>query len=257
MLALCYGAAYDEATGDSYCLLEDLSETHVPPVTRQQAMSRAGVPSEAQLAGIVDALAGFHAFWREHPRLRQVVNPTEDRPWWRDDFAEVRPWFRNSAYHRQHVERRQREWAAFWKDVGDWFPSDLGRLYKLVLAHLPDLWASYLERRVADLANLTLTNGDCYLTQFLCPRAPSDQLTRIVDFQDVSANLGAYDLVYLLATFWTPDQRHKDSREERLLRRYHHALLASGVKDYGWVDLLTDYKLMLAYMIFDPVCLIT
>jgi hypothetical protein len=75
----------------------------------------------------------------------------------------------------------------------------------------------------------------------------------MVDFQDVSANIGAYDLVYMLATFWTHAQRHEEGLEERLLRRYHNGLLTHGVRDYSWDDLLDDYRLMLALMIFDPI----
>jgi hypothetical protein len=253
MLARCYGAAYDASTGDSVCLLEDLSETHAAPITREQAMAGNGVPTDGQLDGIVDALAAFHAYWWEHPRLAQVVNADDERPWPLEDFAEVRPWFRNPTCHRRHVERRQKEWAAFQANVGDWVPVEITRLYQRVLARLPQLWDHYLERRVARLEKLTVTNGDCYFTQFLCPRDPTRCDTRIVDFQDASANLAAYDLVYLFATFWTPEQRHENRREDRLLRRYHRALQAAGIIDFTWDDLLTDYKLMITYMLFDPV----
>jgi hypothetical protein len=39
----------------------------------------------------------------------------------------------------------------------------------------------------------------------------------------------------------------------RLLRRYHGALLAHGVKGYEWDDLVVDYRLMLILRIFLPV----
>jgi len=98
-----------------------------------------------------------------------------------------------------------------------------------------------------------LTNGDCYFAQFLCPRDQRVDRTHIVDFQAVSANLGAYDLVYLFATFWTSTQRRDYDREARLLRQYHNTLQAARVMKYSWDALLVDYRLMIAYMIFDPV----
>jgi hypothetical protein len=60
------------------------------------------------------------------------------------------------------------------------------------------------------------------------------------------------DLVYLFATFWTNVQRHESDREARLLHHYHRILREAGVTGYSWDNLLTDYKLMVSYMIFDP-----
>jgi hypothetical protein len=253
MLVRCYGAAHDETTGDSFCLLEDLSSTHTSPVTRQQVLALAGVPADDCLVGIVEALAKFHAYWWAHAQLRAATSRSGERPWYVEEVGEVRPWFRDTAYHRGHVRRRETEWATFLNDVGEWFPSDLRHLYERALADLPALWSRYLEQRTASLTNVTLTNGDCYFNQFLCPRHPRADTTRLIDFQAVSAGVGAYDLVYLFATFWTTAQRHDNDREERLLRYYHHTLQATGVTGYSWDNLLTDYKLMVAYMIFDPI----
>ena len=100
--------------------------------------------------------------------------------------------------------------------------------------------------------HLTLTNGDCYLTQFLCPSDPVST-AYLIDFQDVSANFGAYDLVYMFATFWTPEQRREDGREQRLLRRYHASLQAGGVRGYSLDDLLIAYRHMIIFMIFDSI----
>jgi hypothetical protein len=254
IFARCFAAAHDIATGDSYCLIEDLSQSHVTPVTRSEVLAGRGVPTDAQLDGIVDATARFHAAFWEHPRLRRAADELEaGRPWWLQDVAKVRPWFRDDAYHRQHVTRREQEWAAFIAAVGDWFPSELRVLYERALANLPILWERYLGRRVADLRHLTMSNGDSYFAQFLCPRDPTSETTRIIDFQDASANLGAYDLVYLFATFWTPEQRHERDREMGLLYRYLDRLHLYGVRDYTWGNLSTDYRLMIAYMIFDPI----
>jgi hypothetical protein len=62
MLADCYHTGYDEATGDSSPLLLDHSATHATPITRRQVLALEGLPTPAQLDGIVDALARFQTF---------------------------------------------------------------------------------------------------------------------------------------------------------------------------------------------------
>jgi hypothetical protein len=41
--------------------------------------------------------------------------------------------------------------------------------------------------------------------------------------------------------------------ERHLLAHYHQMLIAHGVRGYSWDNLLTDYRLMIALMIFDPI----
>jgi hypothetical protein len=241
MLARCYAAEYDSSSGTSYLLLHDLSNTHAAPVTREQILALEGVPTDAQLNQMVDALARYHAYWWQHPRLGAV-----------QDVTQVRDWYSDKEHFDRHVQRREREWARFSADVGGWFPADLRALYEDALARLSQLWGSYLARRVISFKNLTLTNGDCYFNQFLCSIDPAGAAC-LIDFQDVSANVGAYDLVYMFATFWTPAQRGAGGREQRLLRRYQAGLQASGVRGYSWDDLLIDYRHMIIFMLFDPI----
>ena len=94
-----------------------------------------------------------------------------------------------------------------------------------------------------------MSQGDCYLTQFLVPHSNSGQ-SYLVDFQDACINFPAYDLVYMFATFWTRAQRA--AQEEYVLRRYLHSLQSHGVK-YTWEILCDDYRLCLHYMLFDAV----
>ena len=62
-----------------------------------------------------------------------------------------------------------------------------------------------------------------------------------------------YDLANLLATFWTPAQRHQEAREQTLLHRYYQTLCAHGVMDYPREALLTDYRSGLIYWLLVPV----
>jgi hypothetical protein len=90
---------------------------------------------------------------------------------------------------------------------------------------------------------MTLTHGDAYFCNFLCPNEPGAGPTYLLDWQSPEVYLAASDLVNLCATFWTPAQRRQDGREDRLLRRYHDRLVANGVTRYTWHDLRRDYRL--------------
>lgn len=242
MVLPCYAAAYDPATGDSHLLLLDVSATHAPPLSRTQVLAGDTMPSPWQLPLIADTIADFHAHWWEHPALGSGV-------------GRVRPWYGTAEEHAAHVARREREWEQLVAAEGARLPEGTRVLLDTALARLPALWERYLAPRMSTLRHVTLTNGDGYFAQFLCPRQPDQPNRRIylIDYQDASGNFGAYDLTYLFATFWTPQQRAGDSLERTLLRRYWQRLVARGVVGYSWEQLVEDYRVMLAYMVFDPV----
>lgn len=153
------------------------------------------------------------------------------------------------------MARREREWAQLAAQEGERLPVEMRDLLDTALARLPARWERYLAPRVSALRHLTLTNGDGYFAQFLCPHRPEqpDQRVYLIDYQDASGNFGAYDLIYLFATFWTPQQRTGADLERSLLRRYWQRLVARGITGYPWEQLVEDYRVMLAYMVFDPV----
>ncbi|NJO82839.1 MAG: phosphotransferase [Blastochloris sp.] len=238
MLPTCFLALADAAGGESALLLNDLSATHAPPVSRADILAHNGVPVQADLELMLVALAQFHATFWEHPAL--ASGP---------EFLAIRPWYRDEAHFARHVERRQREWAAFIAADHDWPPPAIREVYAQVLADLPTLWQRGLGERVSNRRALTISHGDCYLTQWLCPRAAGAAGAYLVDFDSVGANYAAYDLVYMLATFWTWAQRRDAGHELAALKLYHDALEAAGVNEYRWEQLCDDYELMLRLMI--------
>ncbi len=242
MIVTCYLAEYDAERGRSVIVLADLSATHAEPVTRSQVSQLQAIPSDRHLRDIVDTMAAFHAAWWEHPMLGKVRG-----------VGEVRAWYRDQEAHERHRARRKREYAQFIAAEGGWLPRDLRLLLHSALDRLPHLWTRYLADRVGSHRLLTMTNGDCYFSQLLCSRAGSSGRAYLIDFQDATANFAAYDLVYLFATCWTPAQRRSGGRERAVLRRYHDQLVANGVSGYGWNMLLQDYRIMIHYMIFDPI----
>lgn len=217
-------ADHDPATGRSLLLLPDLSATHATPVERARVLALDGVPTDAALDAIVDTLAAFHAHWWEHPALGEPpLRPSGE--------------YGDRATYGRFVATTAAEWATFDAAEGQ---------------TLPTLWGRYLADRVPARRRVTLCHGDCYFNAFLCPRDGAGQ-TYLIDWQSPAADFAALDLNFLFANFWTREQRRAGGREERLLRRYHAALVVGGVADYGWDDLLADYRLMLVFRLFLPV----
>lgn len=241
MLAYCYYAAIDAQRLQSCLLLQDISYSHTPPVSRQALIAGDGMPSMAIMESIVTALAGFHAWWWERPCGGEAASLTR-----------VRDWFASTGHHDLHIQRRMRELDYFLACAGPDFPAEMGKVLKNALERLPGLWETYLRARVREFRQLTLAHGDCYLTNILTPRDGTGQVY-LVDFDSASGNFAAFDLVYLLATFWRRSQRLEEGREQSLLATYHRALTDFGVRNYSYYDLVLDYRLMLSYMLFDPV----
>jgi hypothetical protein len=237
----CYAAAYDAMSGDSYLLLQDLSETHAPPVTREQQISIVnGVPSASYIDLVVDALAQHHAYWWNHPFLDT------------ESFY-IGYWSRNAERFAQYLHRRTISWESLLAQEAIWLPADLRSLYDQALGHLRQHWEGYLEPRFRTKTNLTLVHGDAYFANFLCPKNPTAGTTYLLDWQSPVVDIGGYDLANLCATFWTPEQRREGEREQNILRRYHTCLRTHGVNDYSWEDLLTDYRTGLIYWLLVPV----
>jgi hypothetical protein len=241
MLAPCYAAEYDPTSGNSFLLLGDVSQTHAAPLSRTQLIEEGMVPTELQLNQMIDALVGLHAWGWQHPSFGKAGNVSQVR------------WYRDKSNFEAHIARRQREFDEFIKLAGSEVPASWLALYRQILAGLPGLWSTYFAPRVLTFKNLTYTEGDAYVTQYLTPKNYGSGVAYLVDYQDAFANFGAFDLVHLLATFWTPAQRHEQQREERLLKRYLEILHTNGVQEYTWADLLSDYRLMLIIIVLVPV----
>ncbi|WP_151082075.1 oxidoreductase family protein [Nocardioides cynanchi] len=226
----------DERTEDSFVLLEDLSATHVPPVTRSRQIALDGVPEPGPLAACVTTLARHHAFWWGHPALESGT-------------FEVGHWSRDAERSAAYAERRRGAWTRL--DLAD-LGAGTRRLYDAVLAGIERHGSLWLEPRFDRHRNLTLGHGDAYFANFLVPVSDAGQ-TYLIDWQGPEVDHCGNDLANLLATFWTPEQRHDGDRELDCLRLYHHTLVDAGVADYTWDDLVLDYRSGLLYWLLVPV----
>lgn len=242
MIVPCFAAGYDPERETSYVLLQDVSQTHHAPLTRDQILTAGqNIPRPRDLDRVVTTLARFHAFWWEHPMLALDPGETGIAAVERADFDAM-------------MARRSAAWERVLAREGDTLPAEMCRLVERVLAGLPTLWECHWGPRSSERRQVTVTHGDAYFANFLVPRDPeSDAPTYLIDWQSPETNVGAEDLVNMLATFWTSPQRREGGREERVLRRYHETLLAHGVSGYTWDELLRDYRLALIDWLLVPV----
>ena len=103
--------------------------------------------------------------------------------------------------------------------------------------------------RMADGAT-TVLHGDARLDNIFFD---GDEAI-FLDFQLTIRGRGPHDLAYLVGTSMpVEDQR---GHWERLLRRYHRALVDAGVSDYAWEQCLKDYRESLLYLTVGAMSLI-
>jgi hypothetical protein len=73
----------------------------------------------------------------------------------------------------------------------------------------------------------------------------------LLDLESANTFLAGIDLAFLFATFWTPPQRRR--HERKCLERYHAGLCAHGVRGFSFSELVHDYRVAIAMMIFYPI----
>ena len=229
-------ATYDEQTGDSLLLLQDLSATHQAPVARrltaQQTIQVEDIPTSAILHQIVETLAAFHAAWWEHPQLGTPL-------------LELDSDFQDEEHFRHYCQWLNQNWESCLAAEGHWLPPDVVSEISEMLRLLPGAWERYLARRFPMRHQLTLVHEDAHLVNFMVPRTDEDGSVYMLDWQSAFGGMGALDLVIMCASFWTSAQRQENKREETMLRLYLATLHAHGVTDYTWDQLLEDYRLMI------------
>lgn len=206
-----YDAYYDETAQRAHLILEDLGSAFRPH-------SKPEPPTQRHREQVIDSLALLHAFWWEHADLPQYAQmPTE---------AEL------DAYE----ERYRQKFAELDSFAGEKINPRHRDLIQQITRRTPP------KRRERVLAGngVTLVHRDLHPGNFLY----SHQDTRIIDWQSWRADTATDDLAYMMACFW-PEPLLR-FHQEKLLRRYHDALLRAGVSGYSWDDLQYDYRASIA-----------
>jgi len=187
-------------------VLEDLRATHDHPPWPIP-------PSREQSEAAIDALAHVHAAcWKvstfDNPHTVQSLTSMVG-----DIIKRISP---------------------FMDSFGDGLTADARQIYERVFSSSLKPWL-----RLTDPRALTIIHGDAHTWNFLFPRSGSG-LAYLIDWQLWHVDIGARDLAYFMALHWYPGRRRE--LELPLLRRYHEALLARGIVNYTFDDLLLDYR---------------
>lgn len=220
----CFDAVASADSPGSHLLLEDLSETHYQPELPVPPFAR-----HCELC--VEALAELHAFWWEHPWLGVKIGELFDE-----------------SSLNELVALNRKALSGFFDYLGDRLSPQRRRAYERAIEFVPMFW----QRRLTAVRRNTLIHGDAHVWNMLHPKDASNGRVYLIDLATTNRIRPATnDLAYMMALQWYPERRAR--LEERLLRHYHAALCARGVKDYSWEDCRLDYRHSIVMHLFTPV----
>lgn len=212
---VCYASEYDESSNTCVLLLEYIENARSREVQE-------GDPEDVEKA--VRCLAPFHAKW-----------------WGRESSLA----FIESEYSLPALEKRIEKVArAFARIKEGGHGGAIGETCLTIL----ELWLAHA-RPLADYSMsrpLTMCHGSFHRGQILFPDHGAGSPC-IIDWQNVSINIGAHDLARIVVSGLLPDQRRQ--HERHLLAMYHALLLEHGVRDYPLGQLFNDYRLGIVSLI--------
>ena len=204
----CYHAAFDEVSGRSVLLLEDLAELR----TADWFEGLAAADAET----VVRHIAGFHAAWWESPRLAEFG-------WLRRLDGPQMP-----DLYRKALERARTE-----------LPSGTDEIEKKTLENF-----EFMRREVGSPPRTILHNDLHAQNLFFGVEAGRPELV-LIDFNSTAQARGPCDIAGLLGT--SMDSRERLATESTLLRTYHSTLLQAGVSSYSLERCLNDYRFGLLF----------
>jgi len=223
LILACYDAEWDEDAGASHLLLEDVSATHM---TSEMTLP----PSTPRYEQLTHALAQFHAFWWDHPRIYGDVGALA------------------GDVHDTTIARARESFPGFVDFMGDRMSDQRRAVYERLFA----LWPPrHFRERMAQNKGLTLIHGDAHAWNFLYPRDPEAHRVRILDWALWQIGPATNDLAYMIAMHDFPDYRAR--MERPLVRSYYDRLVKLGVEGYSWDDCWLDYRLSAIHNLFFPV----
>ena len=219
----CYDAVFSEESGWSHIILEDLSKTHLgicdyPPTKRYCEKA-------------IDCLAEIHAFWWDHPKLKELSK-----------HSYVLYTFKENSFTEEVIFKwfntQKRTLSRFLEFLGDGISNNRKELIKSVFSLYPQVAYERIKKE-----NITIIHGDSHILNFFYPKDITNQKSKakLFDWQTWGIGVGCQDLAYMIGLFFYPDYRHL--MEIDIIKRYHNELLKLGIKDYSWDDCWYDYKL--------------
>lgn len=212
----CFYADIDTATGQFVLVLEDLAP-----------------------AASVDQLAGFTV---DHARRAITQLAALHAPVWNDAELEEQDWLNhNRVQAHTLVEVSPALFDAFAARYQDSLePEWLAVVYELK-HHLKAYWLDQPRP-------WTVFHGDFRPDNMLFGARGGEIPLATVDWQTIGLGPGLVDLAFLLGTGLATTARRE--HETELVRAYHEALVAGGVRDYDWAQCWHDYRRYAAYTIY-------
>jgi thiamine kinase-like enzyme len=214
-LPRCYDAGFSDE--GFHLLLDDLTDSHV-------ILAHPLPPSRVQSEQVVDALARLHAYWWDDGRLGVSLG--------------------RSADQKTVFNGDEAYYPAFADFLGEALWDERRAIFERVMKAAPRLHERLRQ------GNLTMIHGDAHAWNFLYPR-DNDTPAVLIDWEAWDADVGVFDLAYLITLFWFPAQRAR--MELELVRRYHERLVGYGVVGYSWDDCWQDYRHSVIRLLFRPV----
>jgi hypothetical protein len=214
-LPRCYAAEASDA--GFHLLLDDLTDSHV-------ILPHPFPPSRVQCEQVVDGLARLHAYWWNHERLGVSMG--------------------RSADQKTVFNGDENFYPAFADFLGEALWDERRAIFERVMQAEPRLHERLQKGK------LTLIHGDAHAWNFLYPHDPGAPAI-LIDWEAWDADVGVFDLAYLITLFWFP--AHRARMEKTLVQRYHGRLLEYGVNNYTWGDCWNDYRHSVIRLLFRPV----
>ena len=206
----CYYGSFDEETGASILLLQDLEQYRIV------AFATGCEPQDARHA--VLALGKIHAPLWNDPRVdtlsgADIIN----------DFPFVELW----SEYPQTVAELLPEFV---------IPSQFFTIGDIVAENISSLLNYLMETEP-----ITCIHRDIHVDNILFGVNEEDESALILDWQAAGKGRGVYDIAYFLISSVPPDQRRQV--EQTLLREYHNQLKQYGITDYSFEQCWFDYRL--------------
>lgn len=217
-LARCYYTAIDLAADRYILILEDLCHL--------RAGDQVAGLHTAEVYTAIRTIGKFHAAWWESPAFDRELSwlppltidlAADYRRCW-PEFVHL---FKPTLTARQ-LEIGERVGRAF-----DWIQERLQRQPR------------------------TYVHGDFRADNVLLDDTGSPDSIVILDWQIGTQGMGAYDVARMVCGSMEPAERA--GHEQELVRLWHDALLAGGVRGYSFEQALEDYKVGSLYALLIPV----
>ena len=226
---------FDRRTPLRFCvLMEDLAVDHFSTGTPGESLS------VARMAQALTNIAQLHAFGWQKPHLwaHLQLRPTPFLTFLRADEGRLRK-HRDRWVKTNFIPTLLKRWA-FRKRQGIPTPGFAILQQPEMVAMLTAFNASFATwateaAHTAQCAPQTIVHGDCHGWNHLFN--PHDAC-RLIDFQFLGTGRVADELAHFFTMSFDPDPE----AEETLLRLYHHALVAAGIHDYPYAQLVHEYR---------------